>query len=42
MKKQECVLDARDEMERLKEAQKEREKDMVKAFPATKARFKVV
>ena len=34
--------DAKDEMERLKDAQKELDKDKVKALPATKTKFRIV
>ena len=36
------LQDAKDEMERLKDAQKELNKDKVKALPATKTKFRIV
>ena len=36
------LQDAKDEMERLKDAQKELDKDKVKALPATKTKFRIV
>ena len=36
------LQNAKDEMERLKDAQKELDKDKVKALPATKTKFRIV
>ena len=36
------LQDAKDEMERLKDAQKELDKDKVKELPATKTKFRIV
>ena len=36
------LQNAKDEMERLKDAQKELDKDKVKALPATKIKFRIV